>query len=159
MAPAPLSALETPRRNFGRSGSSSTLWGIEELEELLEELLAVSPELEGARRSLGRSGSSSRLDEVPDELLDELLTLSSELPDARRSLGRFGLLSLEEFDELEAVAEPPEELLPEPFVIGCDVSSIDCDASACSSIVPSRTSSIFEARYVLFLSCFTLRLT
>lgn len=163
VAPVALSALETARRILGRSGSSSTLCGIDELDELLEELLATSPELEGARRSLGRSGSSSRLDELLEELLDELpvelLTLSSELPDARRNLGRFGLLSFEESDEFEAVAVLADEPLPEPFVIGRDVSSTACEAAACSSIVPSRNNSIFEARYVLFFSCFTLSVT
>lgn len=90
----------------------------------------MSPELDGARRSLGRSGSSSRLEALFDEELfdDELLTLSSELPVARRSTGRLGLLSLDEFDELDAVVELLDELPEEPLVIGFDVSSIDCDA-------------------------------
>ncbi len=103
----------------------------------------MSSELEGARRSRGRFGSSSRLDELFD---DELLTLSSELPVARRNTGRLELLSLEDFDELDAVVELLDELPCEPLVIGCEVSSDDCDARACSSIVPSRTSSIFDAR-------------
>ena len=130
VAPAELSALDTARRIRGRSGSLSMLWGIDELEdELLEDVLATSPELEGARRSRGRSGSSSRFEELLEEPLDdELLTVPSELPVARRNTGRFGLLSLEgleEFDELDALVELPDELPGEPFVIGRDVSSMD----------------------------------
>lgn len=158
-APALSSALETARRILGRSESSLLLEELlEELPE--EELLVVSPELEGARRSLGRSGSSSTLEADDEELLEELLKLSSE-PAARRSRGRFG--SFDEAPDDEALDEPLEELLPELaeelFVIGCVGSSVDCEARACSSIVPSLTSSIFEACQLLFLSCLAVRLT
>lgn len=139
VVPGVLSALETDRCSRGRSGSSSTLTGTD---ELLDELLALSLELDGERRRTGRSGSLSRV----DELFEALLVLSSELPAARRNLGRFESLLFEpEDDELEeAVVELPDE--PLGFVIGLDVSSMFCDAKACSSMVPSRINSILEAR-------------
>lgn len=145
-APAEPSALDTARRIRGRSESSLLE---EELLVVLAVLLVLS-ELED-RRSRGRSGSLSLLD---DELLEEVV-LSSELPAARRSFGRSGLLSLD-----EALEELPAELFEEElFVMGCDVSSVEFEARECSSMVPTRTSSIFDARYALFLSCLTVRFT
>lgn len=158
-APGVVSAPETARRN--RGGELSSLLEEGEFDELLEELpdelpdelLVVLSELDGARRSFGRSGSSSMLEELLEELLDELLAVSSELEDARRSLGRLGSLLDEAFEE------PLEELPGEPCVMGCDVSSVACEAAECSSIVPSFTSDMVVARSVLLLSCLMERLT
>ena len=116
-----LSELELARRSFGRSGSLS---GVEleeaeleedELEELLDELLELSSELDDdARRSVGL---------LPLELTEEL--------------------PLELFDE-EDDEDDDEPELSDDLGSGF-MSSVCSDASECSSVVPSRTMEIVDA--------------
>ena len=94
-------------------------------------------EPESARRKTGRSS-------LREELLAEVAVLSSELEAARRSLGRSPGLS---FDE--RFGESLAEWSVEPLVMGREVSSIACDAAACSSMVPSLTIVTLVAWYTL----------
>ena len=110
------SELELARRSLGRSGSLS---GVEleeaELEELLDELLELSSELDDdARRSVGL---------LPLELTEEL--------------------PLELFDE-EDDEDDDEPELSDDLGSGF-MSSVCSDASECSSVVPSRTMEIVDA--------------
>ena len=108
-----LSEPEDALRSFGRSLSSVLL------DELLDELAALSSELDVALRNFGRSVSL---------LLEEE---SSELELARRSWGRSPEVGVP--DELLA------ELVDVGLVMGFVGSSVACDAAACSSSVPSLT--------------------
>jgi hypothetical protein len=156
----PSSELATARRILG--GPSVSLEELleegETFDELLDDELPVSPELD-ARRNRGRSGSSSvESEELEEDDRDdaELLLMSSEFDD-RRNTGRLGLLDDEPADEeLDEADEPDEEELGAELLAdvldefdalsglgsGFVGSSAASDAAECSSAVPSLTSVI-----------------
>ena len=141
---------------------------VEPPDELFEELLEESSELEGARLSTGRSGSRSAglLEELfeLDEPFEELVELSLELDGDRRNTGRLPELFADELpdeplpDELLPDEPLPDELRPDEAMdellvelsefglgSGREVSSVPREVSECSSAVPSLTSVILTA--------------
>ena len=136
LEPAVLLEPEDARRNMGRSLSSGEGFAgrfPELFEESFEDALPpVLPEPELGRRRTGRSLSLSSREELA-ELSEELFDILSEFEFFRRSTGWSPPPS---DDRFEALVEDPEDPLP---CNGRDVSSIACDAAACSSRVPSLT--------------------